>query len=341
MKNLIYLFPLFFLFSVSLSIQSGQISKVNDIDIWWDSFGKESDPPLLMIMGLNANSQHWPKEFIQELVDKDLYVVIYDNRDTGKSTWINNENFFVKLIKISPNFIKKCFVDLIFGSMVDEKGRFNIEGLPSSYDIEDMSSDAINLMRRLDIDKFHILGVSMGGMIAQQTAIDYPDNIISLTSWMSSPGFNVEGLKGPEPFFVEAIKQSALLNFQNKQSESILYIYEKQTGSKYNFNQAEYQKRVNMILSHGENSNSGHMLAVGASENRLNTLPKINIPTLVIHGTEDPLIPFDHGKKTHFLINNSKFIPLEGVGHEFVRDQYGFITTEIYNHIRNAIGEKK
>ena len=341
MKNLIYLFPLFFLFSVSLSIQSGQISKVNDIDIWWDSFGKESDPPLLMIMGLNANSQHWPKEFIQELVDKDLYVVIYDNRDTGKSTWINNENFFVKLIKISPNFIKKCFVDLIFGSMVDEKGRFNIEGLPSTYDIEDMSSDAINLMRRLGIDKFHILGVSMGGMIAQQTAIDYPDNIISLTSWMSSPGFNVEGLKGPEPFFVDAIKQSALLNFQNKQRESILYIYEKQTGSKYNFNQAEYQKRVNMILSHGENSNSGHMLAVGASENRLNTLPKINIPTLVIHGTEDPLIPFDHGKKTHFLINNSKFIPLEGVGHEFVRDQYGFITTEIYNHIRNAIGEKK
>ena len=64
----------------------------------------------------------------------------------------------------------------------------------------------------------------------------------------------------------------ALLNFQNKQRESILYIYEKQTGSKYNFNQAEYQKRVNMILSHGENSNSGHMLAVGASENRLNTL---------------------------------------------------------------------
>jgi pimeloyl-ACP methyl ester carboxylesterase len=341
MKNLIYLIPLFFLFSISLSIQSGQISKVNDIDIWWDSFGKESDPPLLMIMGLNANSQHWPKEFIQELVDKDLYVVIYDNRDTGKSTWINNENFFVKLVKISPNFIKKWFVDLIFGSMIDEKGRFNIEGLPSSYDIEDMSSDAINLMRRLGIDKFHILGVSMGGMIAQQTAIDYPDNIISLTSWMSSPGFNVEGLKGPEPFFVEAIKQSALLNFQNKQSESILYIYEKQTGSKYNFNQAEYQKRVNMILSHGENSNSGHMLAVGASENRLNTLPKINIPTLVIHGTEDPLIPFDHGKKTHFLINNSKFIPLEGVGHEFVKDQYGFITTEIYNHIRNAIGEKK
>ena len=113
MKNLIYLFPSFFLFSVSLSIESGQISKVNDIDIWWDSFGKESDPPLLMIMGLNANSQHWPKEFIQELVDKDLYVVIYDNRDTGKSTWINNENFFVKLIKISPNFIKKWFVDLI------------------------------------------------------------------------------------------------------------------------------------------------------------------------------------------------------------------------------------
>ena len=340
MKNLSYLYLSFFLFWISISLQSGQISKVNDIDIWWDSYGNESDPPLLMIMGLNANSQHWPKEFIKELVDKDLFVVIYDNRDTGKSTWINNENFFIKLIKISPNFIKKWFVDLIFGSMVDQKGRFNIEGLPSTYDIKDMSSDAINLMENLGIDKFHILGVSMGGMIAQQTAIDYPDNILSLTSWMSSPGFNVEGLKGPEPFFVEAIKKSAFLNFQNKQSESILYIYEKQTGSKYNFNQAEYQKRVNMILSHGENSNSGHMMAVGASENRLNTLPKINIPSLIIHGTEDPLIPFDHGKKTHALINNSKLIVLEGVGHEFVKEQYEFIASEIYNHIRNVKGEK-
>ena len=163
MKYLTYLFPSIILLFVSFSIYSGQISKVNDIDIWWDSFGKESDPPLLMIMGLNANSQHWPKEFIQELVDKDLYVVIYDNRDTGKSTWINNENFFVKLIKISPNFIKKWFVDLIFGSMLDENGRFNIERLPSSYDIKDMSSDAISLMKNLGIDNFHVLGVSMGG----------------------------------------------------------------------------------------------------------------------------------------------------------------------------------
>ena len=145
MKYLTYLFPSIILLSVSLSIYSGQISKVNNIDIWWDSFGEETDPPLLMIMGLNANSQHWPIDFIKELVDKDLYVVIYDNRDTGKSTWINNENFFVKLIKISPNFIKKWFVDLIFGSMVDEEGRFNIEGLPSSYDIKAVSYTHLTL----------------------------------------------------------------------------------------------------------------------------------------------------------------------------------------------------
>ena len=139
---------------------------------------------------------------------------------------------------------------------------------------------------------------------------------------------------------MEAIKQSALLNFQNRQSESILYIYEKQTGSKYNFNRSEYQKRVNRIIDHGENSNSGHMLAVGASDNRLDELAKIDIPTLVIHGTEDPLIPIDHGKKTHSLINNSKFISLEGVGHEFVKEQYEFIASEIYNHIRSVKGEK-
>ena len=134
-----------------------------------------------MIMGLNANSQHWPEDFIKELVDRDLYIVIFDNRDTGRSTWINNENFLIKLIKISPNFIKNWFVNLIFGSMLDEEGKFNIEGLPSSYNIKDMSADAISLMNNLGIDKFHILGVSMGGMIAQQTAIDYPENILSLT----------------------------------------------------------------------------------------------------------------------------------------------------------------
>ena len=110
MKNFIYLFSSMFLLFLSLSIHSGQISKVNNIDIWWDSFGKESDPPLLMIMGLNANSQHWPEDFIKELVDRNLYVVIFDNRDTGKSTWINKENFFVKLIKISPKSLGRGLI---------------------------------------------------------------------------------------------------------------------------------------------------------------------------------------------------------------------------------------
>ena len=100
---------------MNLGSDEGNISKINGLDIWWNSFGNPADPAVLMIMGLNSNSKVWSENYIQELVDNDLHVIIFDNRDIGKSTWVTEEPGLISFIKILPNFLKEYFVEFIFG----------------------------------------------------------------------------------------------------------------------------------------------------------------------------------------------------------------------------------
>ena len=100
------------------------IAEVNDISIWWEDFGDSSNPSILLIMGANANCMHWPPEFIEPLVDAGFHVIRYDNRDVGKTTWLNKEPLFSKLLKFLPSSIQIKFVDYIFGQGPNEDGVF-------------------------------------------------------------------------------------------------------------------------------------------------------------------------------------------------------------------------
>ena len=156
----------------------GEIAKINNIKLWYEEFGDKSKETILLIMGANANCMQWDKEFIDQLVANDYHVVRFDNRDVGKSTWFGKEPAFNKILKIFPNFLLRMIVNSIFGLAVDEKGRFKFsESSPAQYDLSDMAKDAVSLMDTLKIDKAHIIGASMGGMITQIVALDYPERV--------------------------------------------------------------------------------------------------------------------------------------------------------------------
>jgi len=308
----------------------GEIAKVNNIDIWWEEYGEKSNPTVLLIMGANANCMQWPDQLIEELVANDLYVVRFDNRDVGKSTWFNKEPFISKVAKILPLSISSKLINYVFTAMTDEEGNFApAEGSNTKYDLNDMAKDAIALMDHLNIDKAHIVGASMGGMITQIIGLDYPERTLTLTPIMSSPGMGDPDLSGMTPGLVEGMKESFLLNIQGKYEDGIVRIYKELTGSRFPFDEKKFREEMEPAMAHGNNPHAGHGEAVGASPNRKERLHEIKVPTLVIHGTEDAILPLDHGMALADNIPNAKKYIMEGVGHEIPEQLLPEITTEM------------
>lgn len=328
-----FLFLLFiFLFSLP-QVGEGQLSKLNGIDIWWEEHGNRANPPVLMIMGLNSNLKRWPPELIEGLVNQNLYIITYDNRDTGKSTWVTEESAIIKILKYMPTFVQEPIVDWFFDQMLDEEGRFKMGGVPSEYNLEDMALDGMALLDHLEIDKAHIVGASMGGMIAQVIALNHPERLITLTGIMTTPGFDTTGLSGPYPKYLDAMRDSFLLNLQSKPKESSEVGNLALIGT--NFLKEEYENLVKILKSmekHGNNPGSGHMAAVGSSPNRFKRLKEITIPTLIIHGNEDPLIPVDHGLAISEQVQNSEKLIINGMGHNFPTSVIPVIIEQMINH---------
>jgi len=328
-----FLFLLFISIFSLPQVSDGQLSELNGIDIWWEERGNSDNPPVLMIMGLNSNLKRWPPELIEGLVNQDLYVITYDNRDTGKSTWVTEESAIIKVIKYMPTFVQETIVNWLFDQMLDEEGRFKMGGVPSQYNLEDMALDGIALLDLLKIDKAHIVGASMGGMIAQVISLNHPERVMTLTGIMTTPGFDTAGLSGPYPQYINAMRESFLLNLQNKPKESSEVSNLALIGP--NFLSEEYENLTKILKSmekHGNNPDSGHMAAVGSSPNRFKRLKEISIPTLIIHGTEDPLIPIDHGLAISEQIQNSKKLFIKGMGHNFPTSIIPVIIEQMINH---------
>ena len=295
----------------------GEIARINNIDIWWEDYGEKSNASVLLIMGANASALYWDRKFIDELVANDLHVVIFDNRDVGKSTWFNNEPFLVKLAKFLPYAVSKKLVSSAFKSMVDDDGKFAMpDGNGAKYDLSDMAKDAICLMDHLGIDKAHIVGASMGGMITQIIGLDYPERALSLTPIMSSPGLGDASLSGMAPSLVESMQEMFLLNIQSRYLDGVVALYRALAGSRFPFDEIKFRAQAEPIMAHGHNAYAGHGDAIGASPSRLNRLADINLPTLVIHGTEDPILPLDHGMALADNIPGATTFIMEGVGHE-------------------------
>ena len=305
------------IFVINLSSEEGLTTKLNGIDIWWDSHGDQNNPTVLLIMGLNSNSKVWSQQYINGLVANDLHVIVFDNRDIGKSTWVTKEPGLITFIKYLPNFLIESFVDFIFGFIFDSEGRFNMENpAPAEYNLSDMAMDGISLLDHLGVSEAHIVGASMGGMIAQVMALESPDRVKSLTLFFTTPGFDTPGLSGPSESFKIAMKDSFILNLSGKEEAALIVTERALTGSRFPFNEKDFIKEAQARLKQGINTSNAQIAAVGASPNRAMSLKEIDEVTLIIHGTEDPLIPVDHGLYLHQNIPNAKKLIFEGVGHE-------------------------
>ena len=289
------------------------IAEVNDINIWWEDFGNSSDPSVLLIMGANANAMQWTLEFINPLVSAGFHVIRFDNRDVGKSTWLTTE----------PSF------KLEEGSMVTGE---------VSYNLEDMAQDAVSLLEHLRIEKAHIVGASMGGMITQVIGLDHPHKALSLTPIMSTPGAGLEdeNLSPPTESLMQGMMKSMEHNMKGEYLEGLVCIYRELIGSRYPFDEEKFREGAKAIMDHGHNPFPGHGAAVSSSPHRKDRLKEISLPTLVIHGTEDAILPFDHGQALADGIPNAQLMVLEGVGHEIPEQMTEQITSRMIQHFNST-----
>ncbi|MFX0040957.1 MAG: alpha/beta fold hydrolase [Candidatus Heimdallarchaeota archaeon] len=269
-------------------------AKANNIEIEYDTFGEPSSKPLLLIMGLGAQMIRWDVEMCEKLVEQGFFVIRFDNRDVGLST---------KFEKAGEQDLLKLFMAFQRGEKVE-----------APYTLNDMADDAVGLLDFLNIEKAHICGASMGGMIAQVIAYRHPSRVLSLTSIMSSTG-NPD-LPQPKPQALQVLLKPVPEGRDAIIEDGVnrLRIIH---GSGFPFDEKKARKLVEASYDRS-NYRPGftrQMVAVLATGNRKSALGSIKVPTLVIHGSDDPLMPAVGGKDTAEAIPGAKLLIIEGMGH--------------------------
>ncbi|HEY2070098.1 MAG TPA: alpha/beta hydrolase [Rhizomicrobium sp.] len=272
--------------------------RANGIDIEYETFGRAADPALLLIMGFSAQLTMWPVAFCQGLAAKGFRVIRYDNRDVGKSTHLSQLGM--------PN-IAEAMGKRLGGQSVDD----------APYRLEDMAADAAGLLDALKIDKAHIVGASMGGMIAQIFAATYPARTLSLVSIMSTTGRADLPQAKPEAM-AALMTPPASDSLEDRIAAGIKAL--RVIGSPgFPATDDELKAEVTAAVTRVPYDPAGvarQMLAIVAAPARNAMLKGVKAPTLVIHGGDDPLIPSEGGKDTADSIPGAKLEIVPGLGHD-------------------------
>ncbi len=282
------------------------------ITLCYETFGEESDPPLILIMGLGTQMIGWPDDFCHQLAGRGFHIVRFDNRDSGRSTYVDGP---------PPTL----------GQLV----RRRID--PVLYTLTDMAEDTVQLMRALELEPAHIVGASMGGMIAQTIACEHPASVRSLVSIMSSTGNRWRG-------------QPALRIYR--------YLLRRAPGDRDGFVDhmtnvfaaigsrgiPQDTDRVREIVARSydrghDPAGSGRQLgAILASGDRTERLHSIVAPTLVIHGSKDRMVGRSGGVATARAIPGARLVTIDGMGHDLPEAAWSQLLAAITDHVRAAEG---
>lgn len=278
------------------------IARSNGIELAWDSFGDTGNETILLISGLGTQMIRWTTHFCEDLAATGYRVIRFDNRDTGCSTHFSASP--------PPDF----------GALASELMAGRRPQVP--YTLDDMARDAIGLLDTLGIARVHVVGRSMGGMIAQILASDHADRVLSLTSIMSSTGNPALPQAAPDvmammmrPVPHPALDQEGFLAVRLAFARRI-------AGKGYPFNE-ETHRALLLEEVHRNYDPAGvarQIAGVAVTGDRRLRLAKITAPTLVIHGTDDPLIPSACGQDTALSIPGAIYLPIEGMGHDLPRE---------------------
>ena len=283
------------------------------IEIEYETFGSSANPAVLLVSGFTAQLLMWPADFCRLIADSGFHVIRFDNRDCGLSTKLDG---------------KPVDTDgVIRAALLDEQ----VPAVP--YTLSHMAADAVGLLDVLGIDRAHVVGGSMGGMIVQVMAIEHPSRVASLTSIMSNSGEPEYGQPTPEAMealvaapptdreaYIEASK-----NWMVWQSRKYSSVEQNRVDAAASFDRSFYPEGAPRQLA-----------AIYASGRRTDGMRAISAPTLVIHGTDDTLIAPSGGQRAAELIPNAKLDMIDDMGHDLPRPLWSRITGSIISHLKET-----
>ena len=293
-------------------------TKANDIEIHYEEHGDPAHPAMLLIMGFGAQLTLWPDELVEDLASRGFRVIRYDNRDIGLSQKFDG----VK----APGLVKMTLLSKL--------------GITPRvpYTLADMAADGVGLLDALGIDKAHIVGASMGGMIAQHVVAKHPDRCLSFTQIFSTTG----NPKLP-PARREALQ--ALVTRPKSDAEDVLVEHgiklARTIGSPaYPSSEERLRERtlVNIRRSFYPQGPTRHLSAIVADGDRRAMLRDIAVPTLVLHGEDDPLVPCEGGQDTASCIPEARLETIPGWGHDLPLDLVDLLAGKIADHAVAATG---
>lgn len=291
--------------------------QANALELCYQEFGDASAPPMLLIMGLGTQMTGWPDEFCEQLAGTGLRVIRFDNRDVGLSTKIENAGDY--------DGIRWAFAKSLLG-----------QPIKAPYRLDSMATDTVALMDALNLASAHVVGASMGGMIAQLVAAKYPQRVASLTSIMSSSG--ARGLPQGKPQVLWRLGQRPA----SKEPEVIVQHLAKtmrMIGSPdLQRSPADWaeQIRKGIARAYYPPGTTRQLLAIMASGSRAQLLRQIKVPSLVIHGAADPLVPLAHGEHTAKCIPGARLEVIPGMGHDLPPVLIPKLAGMIAGHAHNA-----
>lgn len=295
--------------------QPPQFAKANGIELCYEEFGDQAAPPLVLIMGLGAQMVLWDDEFCAQLAQRGFRVIRFDNRDIGKSTQMSGGKKLTALELLKLRFL-----------------RIPVE---APYKLRDMAADTVGLMDALGIAKAHLVGASMGGMIAQEVALLSPQRVHTLTSIMSTTG----NPKLPQP-----TREAAALLMAPPPVTKEDYIkrfgqtWKLLRGGSFPADEAKDAQRAELTYARGLNpAGVGRQLrAILASGSRKERLHKLKIPTLVIHGLVDPLVRPEAGRDTAASIPGAKLLEIPTMGHALPMPIWPQVIGAIAEHAKGS-----
>ncbi|MBW2180837.1 MAG: alpha/beta fold hydrolase [Deltaproteobacteria bacterium] len=289
----------------------------NGIRIEYEEAGKQSDPVIMLIRGLGTQLIDWPVAFIRGLAEKDYRVIFHDNRDVGLSAKFNDAGM--------PDF-----VDAMARASAGKK-----TGV--AYSLEDMALDVIGLQDALGIESAHIVGISMGGMIAQILAGKHSERVQSLVSVMSSSGRPDLPAAAPE-----VIKALTAVPDDPNDREKIISLGTETLGiiGSPGFSESEEVRRkiytARYERCYSPAGVARQMLAIMRAGSRVDLLKTISVSTLVIHGLDDPLVPVAAGKDTAANIPGASLEIIEGMGHNLPAALIPRLVDLIARHVKSV-----
>ena len=292
--------------------QTVEYAQLAELRLAYERFGRREHPAVLLAIGLGTQMVAWDEGFCRRLADRQLYVIRFDNRDIGLTThW-------------------------------HQGGRLDIDALARAqawgqaltvpYTLVDMARDSIGLLDHLGITRAHFVGLSMGAMIGQEMAIHWPDRLRTLISIMSTTGN--PSLPPPTPEALE-ILMNPFPGDREGYIEAFVAAFRTLSGPDHPTHDGLIRRWAAEHYDRGLNPDgiTRQMAAIMASGDRTERLQKVAVPTLVLHGSADPLLPLEHGRATARAIPGARLEVIDGMGHAIPESLWGTIIDRICGHI--------